>query len=156
VRLGGAGADLLPLDAFAGPALVVTLDGDPRDVGIDELRAHLSRSDGGRPVERLLLRTGRSVARGAFPADWPALEARCAAAIAGEGLRLLGVDAPSVDRRESKSLATHHALFDGGAQVLENLDLRDVPDGRYELAAYPLRLAGLDAAPVRAVLRGPA
>jgi arylformamidase len=44
-------------------------------------------------------------------------------------------------------------LFGGGAQVLENLDLRAVPEGRYELIAPPQRLIGLDAAPVRALLR---
>ena len=149
VRRGAAGSDHLPLDAFAGPAVVLTLGGSPRDVVLDELRAHL-----GETPARLLLRTGHSIAAGTFPHDWPALAAEAAAALAADGLRLLGVDAPSVDRRESKTLATHHALFDGGAQVLENLDLRDVPDGRYELTAYPLRLDGLDAAPVRAVLRG--
>jgi len=152
VRRGAPGADRLPLDAFAGPARVVTLEGPPRDVGLDELRAHLPETPAEVPA-RLLLRTGRTIATGAFPEDWPALVAECAAALAAGGLRLLGVDAPSVDRRESKTLATHHALFDGGAQVLESLDLRDVPDGEYELVAYPLRLEGLDAAPVRAVLR---
>ena len=148
VTQGAAGSDRLPLDAFAGEAVVLTLDGDPRDVALSELRAHL-----GATPARLLLRTGRTIAAGSFPDDWPALAAGAAAALAADGLRLLGVDAPSVDRRQSKALATHHALFDGGAQVLENLDLRDVPDGVYDLTAYPLRLDGLDAAPVRAVLR---
>ena len=82
------------------------------------------------------------------------LDAPRAAALAARGLRLLGVDAPSVDERESKTLDVHHALFGGGASILENLDLRDVPEGRYELIALPQRLVGLDAAPVRAVLRG--
>ena len=69
------------------------------------------------------------------------------------GLRLLGVDAPSVDARDARTLAVHRALFSGGAVVLENLDLSAVSPGDYELTAYPLRIAGLDAAPVRAVLR---
>jgi arylformamidase len=76
-----------------------------------------------------------------------------AATLVKRGLRLLGVDAPSVDERESKSLDVHHALFDGGAWVLENLDLRAVRAGSYELMALPQRLDGLDAAPVRALLR---
>jgi arylformamidase len=58
-----------------------------------------------------------------------------------------------VDERESRTLDVHHALFDNGAYVLENLDLRGVEPGRYELIALPQRLAGLDAAPVRALLR---
>ena len=49
-------------------------------------------------------------------------------------------------------LETHRALFGGGGFNLENLDLRGVAQGWYELVAYPLRLEGLDAAPVRAVL----
>jgi len=76
-----------------------------------------------------------------------------AVALAARGLRLIGVDAPSVDERESRALEVHHALFGGGAFVLENLDLRGIPEGRYELMALPQRLVGLDAAPVRAVLR---
>ena len=66
---------------------------------------------------------------------------------------LLGVDAPSVDQRESKDLATHHTLFEAGAFNIENLDLRAVAAGPYDLIAPPLRLAGLDAAPLRALLR---
>jgi arylformamidase len=106
-----------------------------------------------RGVERLLLRTGRSIAGGTIPERWPTLTEECARALARGGVRLVGVDAPSVDERESKTLPVHHALFAGGANVLENLDLRDVPDGDYELLAAPLKLVALDAAPVRALLR---
>ena len=144
----GAGAESLPLDAFIGPALVVDVAGAPRDLGTEWAAAV---PDG---TARLLLRTGASIASGTFPADWPALSAEAAAVLVRRGLRLLGVDAPSVDRRESKHLAVHHALFGGGAQVLENLDLRGVAAGEYELTAAPVKWAGVDAAPVRAVLRG--
>jgi arylformamidase len=58
-----------------------------------------------------------------------------------------------VDGRESTALAIHRILFRGGAAVLENLDLRHAPAGDYHLTAFPVRIAGLDAAPVRAVLR---
>jgi len=81
------------------------------------------------------------------------LQTTVAAELARRGVRLVGVDAPSVDERESRALDVHHALFDGGAFVLENLDLRAIEPGRYELIALPQRLAGLDAAPVRALLR---
>jgi arylformamidase len=149
VRDGRPASEALPLDVFVGDVLVVGVEGQPRDIDGRELLARLPAG-----TTRLLLRTGASIASGAFPQDWPALSAQAAADLAARGVRLLGVDAPSVDRRESRSLAVHHALFDGGAWVLENLDLRDVKDGRYELIAPPLRVEGLDAAPVRAVLRG--
>ena len=143
-----AASDALPLEAFLGEALVLDVGGSAEELlalAPDEARLH--------GVERLLLRTGRTIAAGSFPADWPVLSPRTAAALAARGVRLIGVDAPSVDARHSKTLDVHRALFAGGAHVLENLDLRGVPEGRYELIALPQRLVGLDAAPVRAVLR---
>jgi arylformamidase len=44
-------------------------------------------------------------------------------------------------------------LLEREVVIVEGLDLRDVPEGRYELICLPLRLEGLDGAPVRAVLR---
>ena len=148
VRDGAPAAEALPLAAFVGRALVLDVRGEPRDLG-EELLARIPAG-----VERVLLRTGASIAAGSFPGDWPALSSQAARLLTRRGLRLLGVDAPSVDRRESKRLEVHHALFDGGAVVLENLDLREVGEGEYELLALPMRWAGVDAAPVRAVLRG--
>jgi arylformamidase len=43
-------------------------------------------------------------------------------------------------------------LFAGGAFIVENLDLRRIQPGAYDLIALPLKVMALDAAPVRAVL----
>ena len=149
VRDGAAASEMLPLDAFLGDVLVVDASGC---AGVIE-RAQLEARGWQPGTVRLLLRTGQTIAAGPFPALWPALSPACAASLAADGLRLLGVDCPSVDDRESTALAVHHALFDGGAFVLENLDLRAAAPGHYELVAPPLKVRGLDAAPVRAVLR---
>ena len=148
VAAKGMAADEMPLTVFTGPARVLTVDGAKT-----ELTAADFAAIGGARVERLLLRTGRSIADGSFPGAWPACSLDAVRGLLDRGLRLLGVDAPSVDERESKSLAVHHALFDAHAFILENLDLRGVPDGSYDLLALPVKLAGLDAAPVRAALR---
>jgi arylformamidase len=149
VRDGWPGAHELPLDAFHGAATVVDVS---EASGTLDLAA-LERRGALPTVERLLLRTGRTIAEGSFPGEWPVLDESCVRALLGRGLRLLGVDAPSVDERESKALPVHHMLFAGNACVLENLDLRRVSAGPYELIAFPVKLMGLDAAPVRAVLR---
>jgi arylformamidase len=70
-------------------------------------------------------------------------------------LRLLGTDHVSVDPVDSKTLDAHHALWARGAVILEGLDLGAVRCGAYQLYALPLRLVGLDGAPVRAVLVEP-
>jgi arylformamidase len=148
VRDGWPASDALPLEPFIGP--VTLLDVSHAPDGTLPLHVDDPRLE---DCERLLLRTDRTIADGVFPTAWPVLSAATAILLAAAGVKLVGVDAPSVDERESKTLEVHQALFGGGAYVLENLDLRGVAEGRYELVALPQRVGGLDAAPVRAVLR---
>ncbi|MDQ6885974.1 MAG: cyclase family protein [Gemmatimonadota bacterium] len=148
---GAAASHELPLDAFLGPAFVRTIASGEHEIELSALRLPVTPE----PLVRLLLRTGHSIAAGTFPDGWPALSPDAARELTANGLRLLGVDAPSVDLRHSRTLEIHRALFGGSACVLENLDLRDVPDGPCELLALPLLAHGLDAAPVRALLRLP-
>jgi len=62
------------------------------------------------------------------------------------------LDLPSVDEIDSKSLQNHHALAHAGIAIIESLDFSSVGPGVYHLAALPLKIAGGDGAPVRAVL----
>lgn len=72
--------------------------------------------------------------------------------LADQGARLLGIDTPSIDPAESKAMPAHKAVYASDLSVLEGLDLRSVEPGTYTLVALPLRLEGLDASPVRAIL----
>lgn len=153
-------SESLPIGAFVGTAVVVSVASLPAGpIELAALQQALSGAGGhdtlsARAVPaRLLLHTGATVARGAFPDAWPTLAPEAVAWLLAGGLQLLGTDAPSVDARTSTDLPVHHALFAGGAYVLENLSLDAVVPGAYELLAPPLLLAGADAAPVRAVLR---
>ena len=69
------------------------------------------------------------------------------------GAILVGTDAPSLDPQDSKTLDAHHAVRAGGMAILEGIVLDEVPEGDYELVALPLKFAGMDASPVRAILR---
>jgi arylformamidase len=149
VRDGWAGSHELPLEAFYGPASVVDVSGATGEIAIETIDATL----GDRAVERLLLKTGCTIGSGTFPESWPALSESCARALLGRGLRLIGVDAPSVDERHSKTLPVHNMILSDNACILENLDLRRIPAGSYELIAFPIKIMSLDAAPVRAILR---
>ena len=146
-------SETLPAAAFVGDAVVVALPDDHethREIDAS-LMARLLH-DAGAPT-RVLLRTGYSVASGIFPDTWPVLDEGAATWLVQQGVRLFGVDAPSVDARTSTTLPVHHALFSSGAFVLENLALGAIPAGRYTLLAQPLLVVGADAAPVRALLR---
>ena len=148
VRDGWPGSHELPLEAFYGPALVIDVSDLRGELSLDQVEPLIA----GHQLERLILKTGSTVASGTFPDEWPTLSEGCARTLIGFGLKLLGVDAPSVDARESKSLAVHKMLFSGGAFILENLDLRRTPPGPYEIIALPVKMMSVDAAPVRAIL----
>jgi arylformamidase len=149
VRDGWPGSHELPLEAFYGRVSVV----DVADVTEEIEVAIIEAAVGVGPVERLLLKTGCTIGSGSFPESWPMLSEACARTLLGRGLRLLGVDAPSVDERHSKTLPVHKMIFSGNACILENLDLRRISPGAYELLAFPIKIMSLDAAPVRAILR---
>jgi arylformamidase len=143
----GARSETLPLEAFVGRAWLSDVTLLSGALTVTQLQLPASGT-----VERLLLRTDRTVATGDFPEIWPCLSEECVADLVRRGLRLLAVDCPSVDHRDSKTLPVHHAVFGSGAYVLENLDLRAVPAGWHDLVASPLRIVGLDAAPTRAFI----
>ena len=88
-----------------------------------------------------------------FPDVIPHLRADIAPFLSEKGIRLIGVDVPSVDPLDDKELAAHHQLFKHGIHILENVVLDHVADGDYELIALPLALTDADGSPVRAVIR---
>ena len=69
------------------------------------------------------------------------------------GVKLVGIDTPSIDPVNSKAMDSHHLVKKHSMAILEGLVLDTVDAGDYELIALPLKLAALDASPVRAILR---
>ncbi len=70
-----------------------------------------------------------------------------------QGVRLVGIDTPSIDPCTSKDLPAHKACLKNDMAILEGVVLDAVPEGLYELIALPLKLVGFDGSPVRAILR---
>jgi len=137
----------LPLERYLGPCRVVKVPPAP----VIEPR-HVEGVDLAHPG-RILFRTDSIRDRKVFPERFTALSVELAALLGDSGALLVGLDTPSVDPFDSKTLDAHHALARGRVAILEGLILDGVPEGLYELIALPLKLAGLDASPVRAVLR---
>ena len=136
-----------PLDIYMGICRVVHVATVPGgEVGPDDLPGPID-------APRLLIRTGTDPDPTAFRRDFAALAPALIEHLAAEGVRLIGVDTPSVDRFKSKELPSHLACLRLDVAILEGLRLDGVPEGLYELIALPLRLIGFDASPVRAILR---
>jgi arylformamidase len=103
-------------------------------------------------TSRLLVKTGRWSDSTVFPSQIPVIAADVPAWLQKNGVNLLGLDLPSVDEIDSKSLQNHHALARADIAIVESLNLSDVGPGIYNFAALPLKIAGADGAPMRAVL----
>ena len=67
------------------------------------------------------------------------------------GYQLIGTDADSIGSAEDQ-IRPHKAILGAGIAVLENLDLSQVKPGKYFLIAAPVKINGVEAAPVRALL----
>ena len=137
------------LEPFLGPCRVVHAIGRVPLVRPE----HLAHAAAGLPP-RVLVRTCLK-APTRWSSDFAAFAPETIAWLAERGVRLVGIDAQSVDPADSKTLDSHQQLLAHDMRVLENLVLDAVPAGDYELIALPLRLAGVDASPVRAILRTP-
>jgi arylformamidase len=143
----GAAIDQVALAPYLGPARLV----DAR--GVDgEISAQLVNTHWCPGVSRMLFRTFDR-----FPVDhwrscFTVFSADAIRALAARGVALVGIDSPSIDPETSKTMDAHLAV-PPDMRILEGLVLDHVPPGDYELIALPLALVGLDASPVRAVLR---
>jgi arylformamidase len=145
--LGAPGIDARPLDDYLGPCQVIAVQVErggrfgPGDVGVAI------------EAPRVLFRTGTYPDPSRFHVDFAAMAPALVGWLHARGVRLVGIDTPSVDLYDAHDLPTHREFLAHDMAILEGLDLSSVPEGRYELIALPLRLVGFDASPVRAVLR---
>lgn len=131
-----------PLSVFFGDAVVITIDD----------WSGLLR-EGVEPGLRILFKTRNSnTPFSKFDNEFFCLSPAAVEFLIENGAVLVGVDAPSVDPLDSKSLENHHQLHKAKITILENLDLSSVADGYYTLCALPLKIPDADATWVRAVL----
>ena len=144
---GARGIDTRPIDDFLGPCQVIRVAAAPRSrVRLEDLRAAITD-------ERVLLCTGTYPDPNHFREDFAALEPGLVDQLHELGVRLIGIDTPSVDLFDSQDLPAHRRFLAHDMAILEGLVLTDISPGRYELIALPLRLVDCDASPVRAILR---
>jgi arylformamidase len=102
---------------------------------------------------RVLLATGTYPDPSRFNHDFAAPSVELIERLHAARVLLLGVDTPSVDLSADAHLPVHRRCAELGIAIVEGLVLQDIPEGTYDLIALPLRLAGFEASPVRAILR---
>ncbi|TQK08146.1 kynurenine formamidase [Herbaspirillum sp. SJZ107] len=144
---GGPAIDAVALAPYLGPCRVIHCIG-----ANPVLPEHVAPWLHGTPP-RVLLRTYASAPQQAWDPAFPAIAPATIALLAAHGVILVGTDAASLDPQDSRTLDAHHAVHRHRMAILEGVVLDAVEPGDYELIALPLKLAGMDASPVRAILR---
>jgi arylformamidase len=147
LRFGDGDAASLALGRFWGPARVI--DWRQRGPVAAADLAELSWEG----VERVLFRTRPDGSSLEYDESMSHFLPDAARFLVERGLGLVGIDTPSVDPFTSEDLPSHRIFLAAGTGVLEGLVMDGVGAGDYELVALPLKLSGVDASPVRAVLR---
>ncbi|ACC69700.1 arylformamidase [Paraburkholderia phymatum] len=145
---GGVAIGAVPLDSYLGRCRVIHCIGVKPLVMPDDLAGSL---DGVPP--RVLLRTYREAPTTFWDSGFCAVAPETIDLLAARGVKLIGIDTPSLDPQESKTMDAHHRIRAHRMAILEGIVLDAVAPGDYELIALPLKLSTLDASPVRAVLR---
>lgn len=129
----GETIDQIPLEKFCGKCTVLTVEGIVTGQTVDILLPG---------CEKIILFRGEGRAflsqSGAF-------------ALADAGVTLVGTDAQSIGA-PGEEYPPHYELLSAGVPILEGLDLSGVADGTYSLAAFPIKMHGLEASPCRAIL----
>jgi arylformamidase len=134
---------------FIGPAIVIEMDDTALQVTAADLQQHDLRGN-----TRVLIKTRNSgfLSDTEFHRDYTFLAPDGAQYLVDKGVDLVGVDYLSIEQFRSGHHRTHRTLLEKGIVIVEGLDLSSVGPGEYDLVCLPLRLAGLDGAPARAVL----
>jgi arylformamidase len=148
----GAPIDHVPLDALVGPARVIDVPDSVEAIDAAELNRHRWKG-----AERVLFRT-RSARRGwmsspTFHHDFAYVAPDAAQLLADAGVKLVGIDYISAEQYGAKTPRTHQILLGRGIPILEGLLLDSVGAGDYDLVVLPLKVAGHEAAPARAMVR---
>ena len=146
----GGSMETVDLVPYLGLAQLISVTEGPERIAEEEVLPRLVPG-----IRRVLLRTFEAFPHDVWPEAFRTPAPELVEALGAAGVRLIGMDGPSLDPQAAKHLASHLALGRLGMAVLEGLVFDGVEDGVWELIALPLPLAGADASPVRALLRDP-
>jgi arylformamidase len=144
----GITIESLPLETFVGPALVCAIDPGSHITAADVAKANIQGE------ARVLFKTRNStlLRKGVYDPTFAAFSVDGANALVESGVKLVGLDYLSAAHADEQ-VPVHRAFLDHGVILLEGIDLSVVPPGRYELICPPVKVAGSDGAPCRAILR---
>ncbi|MEN9722788.1 MAG: hypothetical protein RJB38_774 [Pseudomonadota bacterium] len=143
----GVGISERAISRYIGPAQVIRVPlGRGQRLRPEDLKGRVIQAS------RVLFATDTFTDPNSWQADFGSFSASLIEFLADQGVKLVGIDTPSIDLADDRLLESHQAVYHRDLAVLEGLVLEGIEEGLYTLFAQPLRIEGADASPVRAVL----
>lgn len=143
----GKTIEKVDLNTYIGPCQVIEIKNQAPRLKIEDLEIN-----GEIQCERVLVKTNSFPNPYLWNNDFCAFSPELIEYFAKKGVKLIGIDTPSVDPADDKELLSHNTIYKNNMAILEGIVLTNVKPGLYELLALPLPIEGCDASPVRAVL----
>jgi len=150
--LNGKNIDDYPAQRFILPAQVISIE-DKEAVRPSELE-NLDI----KPGDAILFKTDNSVSgrctSGVFSQSFVYMSSEAADFCIEKKVSLVGIDYNAIDKYGDKDLPVHYKLLGNDILILEGINLKEVPPGRYTLFCPPLKIKGAEGSPARAILIG--
>jgi arylformamidase len=141
--------DQLPLAAMIGKFKVFAVTSKKQILLADIAKLKINTAD------RILFKTRNSnfiASKKVFTENYVSLSAKAAAYLAKKKIALVGIDYFGIEAKGQPGHPTHTALLRKNIVIVEGLNLKNIPTGIYNGAILPLKIAGGDGAPARAIL----
>lgn len=148
---GKEGIETFPLETGIGPARVIQVP-----LSFSSIPPEFLEDKNIEKGDRILFKTKNSQDRWdlkEFQRGFTGLSASAAQFLVDRGVQLVGIDYLSIGVFDGDGPETHHILLGAKVWILEGLNLGDVDGGVYEFICLPLRIAGADGSPARAILK---
>lgn len=142
----GKGVDEVDLKSLIGPCQILKVTPENNLIMKSDLEGRVNS-------KRVLLKTNNSnLLKRPYTKDYTSLSLEAAEYLIGSGVVLVGTDYIAIEAAGSPGHPVHTKLLENEVVIVEGLDLANVENGNYEIIVLPLKLAGLDGSPARAVL----
>lgn len=143
----GKSLDKQPLATYVGKCVVVDAKNAPRITASEVRKARISKSD----IVLFKTKNSRKKENARFDPDFVFIDSTAARELVKKKIKAAGIDYLSIETKQPGH-ETHKTLLKHDIGIIEGLRLAHVKAGKYFFVGVPLKIAGSDAAPCRAVL----
>src|SRR6056297_674814 len=139
--------DEISLERFMGRAQVIEIK-NKKVITKEELENIEIKCD------KVLFKTvnSRYLKEESFNKDFVYINYKAAEYLVENGVKLIAIDYLTVESLDSKDFQVHKLLLENEVIIIETVDLETIEPGFYNLLAFPLKLKGCEASPIRALL----